>query len=150
MIFLLPKRDNLAPAEACLNPRNLSELENLSAYHHVRVYIPKFRLETRYSLPPALAALGMRAAFLDTADFSGMDGTTWLYIEEIAHKAYIDVNEGGTEAAGATAVVMTGKGLSATDEPVAEFRADHPFLFIIRDDGTGTILFVGRVTNPAG
>jgi serpin B len=94
--------------------------------------------------------MGMPTAFSGSADFSGMDGTQFLYIEDIIHKTYIDVNEEGTEAAAATAVIMWGKGSVPEEPTVPVFNADHPFLFIIQDDETGAILFMGRVTNPTG
>ncbi len=91
--------------------------------------------------------MGMPTAFSTTADFSGMDGTQSLFIGNVIHKVFVDVNEEGTEAAAATAVVIK---LSAAQEehPIPVFNADHPFVFIIQDDETA-ILFMGRVTNPA-
>jgi serpin B len=97
-------------------------------------------------LKQALAALGMPAAFSDKADFSGMTGDRALFISDVLHKAFVSVDEEGTEAAAATAVVM--KLLAAPEEPV-EVTLDHPFLFLIRDIQTGTILFVGRVVDPS-
>jgi serpin B len=96
--------------------------------------------------------MGMPTAFTGgAADFSGMDGTNNLYISDVIHKAFIDVNEEGTEAAAATAVVMDlAMAAPGGSPPVPEFRADHPFVFLIQDRETGTILFIGRVTNPAG
>jgi len=95
--------------------------------------------------------MGMTSAFVQgSADFSGMSDNALndqLYISAVIHKAYVDVNEAGTEAAAATAVVMEGR--SAKPEKLTEFRADHPFIFVIRHEATGTILFVGRVMNPA-
>jgi len=149
MIVLLPKNDDLAAAENCLDPGNLSELQNSSASRRVMVYLPKFTLETKYSLRQTLSEMGMPTAFGD-ADFSGMDGTRYLYIQEIIHQAYVDVNEEGTEAAAATAVVMRGKGAAPAEDPVPVFRADHPFIFLIQDNTSGNILFIGRVENPTG
>jgi len=95
-----------------------------------------------YSLPPALAAMGMPTAFSDdAADLSGMDGTKDLFITGVFHTAFIDVNEEGTEAAAATGVIAGG-GVT----PV--FRADHPFVFLIVEKDSGAILFMGRVVNP--
>lgn len=149
MLILLPKNDDLATAENYLDPHNLSELQNSSASRRVMVYLPKFTLETKYTLRQILAEMGMPTAFGD-ADFSGMDGTRYLYIQEIIHQAYVDVNEEGTEAAAATAVVMWGKGAAPTGDPIPVFRADHPFIFIIQDTTSGNILFMGRVENPNG
>jgi serpin B len=113
------------------------------------VYLPKFTLETKYTMRQTLEEMGMRTAFGD-ADFSGMDGTRYLYIQEIIHQAYVDVNEEGTKAAAATAVVMWGKGAAPAEDPVPVFRADHPFIFLIQDNTSGNILFMGRVENPNG
>jgi serpin B len=92
--------------------------------------------------------MGMPAAFSDKADFSGMDGTKSLSISDVVHKAYVDVNEEGTEAAAATAVVMR---LTAVvdEEPVPLFMADHPFIFLIEDTDAGNILFMGKLSDPA-
>jgi serpin B len=101
-------------------------------------------METAFTLNEVLIALGMTDAFGDKADFSGMDGTKELLISKVLHKAFIEVNEEGTEAAAATAVVMK---LRAMPQSI-EFRADHPFLFIIRENQTGAILFMGRMLKP--
>jgi len=147
MIVLLPKGDNLSAAEQYLSPGNFSLLEQSVSVQRVNVFFPKFRLETQYSLPTILGAMGMPTAFTGSADFSGMDGKQDLLISDVIHKAYVDVNEEGTEAAAATGVVMN---LAAVREenPVPVFRADHPFVFMIWDNNTGTILFTGRVTDP--
>jgi serpin B len=111
------------------------------------VYFPKFRLETQYGLSENLQAMGMPVAFSGGADFSGMDGTRDLAISDVVHKAYIDVNEEGTEAAAATGAVMT-LSMGLDSNPVPVFNADHPFIFFIMDNDTGNILFMGRVMNP--
>ena len=149
MIVILPKNDSLAAAEAALDPQNLSALEQSASSRRVMVYFPKFELNTQYELSGTLATMGMPTAFSAAADFSGMDGKRDLYINDVFHKAFVNVDEEGTEAAAATGVVMR---LSAVahEEPVPVFRADHPFLFLIRDNGTGAILFAGRVVNPNG
>jgi serpin B len=89
-----------------------------------------------------LEKMGMPTAFSRAANFSGMDGTDKLYISSVIHQAFVEVNEEGTEAAAATAVVIAEKGMPTT------FRADHPFIFVIREKETGNILFLGRVTDP--
>ena len=150
MVVLLPKSDNLTGTEAALDAGSLAALQQSAETRRVMVYFPKFTLNTRYSLPAVLAAMGMPTAFTPSADFSGMDGTKDLLISDVIHQAYVDVNEEGTEAAAATAVVMKMAAAPANPEPVPVFRADHPFIFIIRDDETGAILFMGRVVNPAG
>jgi len=150
MAVILPKGDDLKPAEAYLDESHLSALQDSASSRRVMLYFPKFRMETRYDLPDTLSAMGMPSAFTPgTADFSGMDGTKNLFISDVIHKAYIDVNEEGTEAAAATGVVMTWSAIPPGGSPPV-FRADHPFVFLIQDKETGTILFMGRVVNPAG
>ncbi len=105
-------------------------------------------METAYRLPESLVAMGMPMAFSPDADFSGMDGTKSLFIGDVIHKAFAEVNEEGTEAAAATAVVMK-MSAGVRENSIPEFRADHPFLFLIQDNETETILFIGRVVNPA-
>ncbi|MCH8963893.1 MAG: serpin family protein [Planctomycetes bacterium] len=151
MIVLLPQDvDGLAELEKQLTEQNLqqwlAELDEAPA-QEIELYLPKYKLETDYDLVPPCNALGMKDAF-DTsgkADFSGMGwqkGTLW--ISQIKHKAFVEVNEEGTEAAAATGVEM-GR-TSVPRYPV--FRADHPFLFMIRDNPTGSILFMGRLVDP--
>jgi len=147
MVILLPKNAGLAPAEAALDPANLTPLERSASVQRVNVYIPTFKLGTRYDLVRTLSGMGMPTAFSAGADFSGMDGRTDLYVSDVIHKAYADVNEEGTEAAAATGAVMR---LTAMREepPIPVFRADHPFVFIIKDNNSGAVLFAGRIMNP--
>jgi serpin B len=114
---------------------------------NVSVFLPRFRIETAYRLEETLQEMGMKAAFGRGADFSGIDGTTNLYIGVVAHKAFVAVDEAGTEAAAATAVALELKGAPGAPKV---FRADRPFLFLIRDVKSGTILFLGRVADPRG
>ncbi len=109
----------------------------------VMVQLPTFKLEAKFYLGDTLASLGMPLAFSKQADFSGMDGSRNLFIDQVIHKAYVEVNEEGTEAAAATAV-----GMRTTSMPPM-FEANHPFLFLIRENSTGTILFIGRVMDPS-
>ncbi|MDN5339085.1 MAG: serpin [Euryarchaeota archaeon] len=149
MLVLLPKDDNLTAAEEALDAETLGKIRESLIEQRVRVVFPKFTLETTYSLPPALAAMGMPTAFTDAANFSGMDGTEELFISEVVHKAFVDVNEEGTEAAAATGVVVNLASAPMEDRtPV--FRADHPFVFLIVEEDSGAILFAGRIVNPAG
>ena len=148
MIVLLPRQNDLSAAGPYLAPSNLSVLEQTSSDRRVDVYIPKFKLETQYSMKKLLSAMGMPTAFSGAADFSGMDGFHDLYISDVYHKAYIEVNEEGTEAAAATGTVMAGMAAPGSEPPVPVFRADHPFLFLIQDNTSGTILFTGRVSDP--
>jgi len=110
----------------------------------VAVALPKFRAESSFSLQPALSAMGMASAFTTAADFSGIDGRQDLAISRVMHKAFVDVSEEGTEAAAATGV---GIALTSFAPPVV-FRADHPFLFLIRDTASGAVLFAGRLEQP--
>ncbi len=151
MIAVLPQKvDGLAGLEKDLSPEKieawLAELDSASE-QDVMLYLPKFKFETGYDLVPACAGLGMKDAFAPAAaDFSGMGWPKGkLWISQIKHKAFVEVNEEGTEAAAATAVEMATKSISM--DPV--FKADHPFIFLIRDNSTGSILFMGRVANPA-
>jgi serpin B len=148
MVIVLPgKHDGLPDLEARLTPDALTEwLRNAAdVSKSMDLMIPKFRLETAVmKLKEPLGKLGMSSAFMDgVADFSGMAGSPGgMYIHDVVQKALVDVNEEGTEATAATAVVMRAE--SAT----TPFRADRPFLFLIRDVKHGTILFMGRVTDP--
>jgi len=110
----------------------------------VHLTMPKFTYESQFSLKETLAAMGMPAAF-GAADFSGMDGTRSLFIGDVIHKAYVSVDEAGTEAAAATAVIMD-RGAPA---PPKEVTVDRPFVFMIRDIETEAILFLGHVTDPS-
>ncbi|MDP6542444.1 MAG: serpin family protein [Phycisphaerae bacterium] len=110
----------------------------------IRLFMPKFTVTDSFELSKVLKELGMRDAFGSSADFSGMNGRTDLFISKVVHKAFVDVNEQGTEAAAATAVIMERK--SARVLP--EVRADRPFIFLIQHNQTGAILFMGRVSDP--
>jgi serpin B len=147
MIVLLPKNNNLTSVEESITVEQLSELKNSSIRQRVNVIFPKFRFETRYGLPGTLISMGMPTAFTDRADFSGMDGTRNLFIGDVIHQAFIEVNEEGTEAAAATGVTMQYTSIR-NESSVPVFRADHPFIFIIQDSENGNILFLGRVTDP--
>jgi len=148
MDIILPKGSDLKPAEAVLSGNNLAVLQKAAGHRNVMVYFPKFRMETGYRLPDTLSGMGMPTAFREgSADFSGMDGTTNLFISDVIHKAYIDVNEQGTEAAASTGVVMVESAMLHPENPPV-FRADHPFIFLIQDRESGSILFMGRVADP--
>jgi len=106
MIVLLPKGNSLSAAENALDPKTLRLITGEFESQRVKVWFPKFKMETAYRLPESFAAMGMPMAFSPEADFSGMDGTKSLFIGDVIHKAFAEVNEEGTEAAAATAVVM--------------------------------------------
>ncbi|NMC89266.1 MAG: serpin family protein, partial [Methanomicrobiales archaeon] len=134
MLILLPKEDNLTAAEEALGA--IDDLRQPLGKQRVDVFFPKFTLDVGYSLPEMLAEMGMPTAFTDGADFSGMDGTRDLSISDVVHKAFVDVNEEGTEAAAATGVVVGPVSAPPTAVPV--FRADHPFVFLIMEKDSGT------------
>jgi len=145
---LLPKVVTGLPGlEKSLTPENLKGwLGNLSS-RNVQVSLPKFRAESQFSLNQALSTMGMPVAFTGKADFSGIDPKRGLAISDVVHKAFVDVSEQGTEAAAATGVTMRATAMRMP-EPAVAFRADHPFLFLIRDTHTGVVLFIGRLMNP--
>ena len=129
------------------------DLENITAWQsalrkqEIMVFFPKFKVESQFSLARILSAMGMPDAFEpDRADFSGMVGKKELYISEVIHKAFVEVNEEGTEAAAATGVVA---GVTSIGPSLPIVKADHPFVFFIRDNASQSILFFGRVLNPA-
>jgi serpin B len=115
----------------------------------VELYIPKFKIESRFSLNRTISGLGAPSAFIPSAaDFSGINGRGDLFISDAIHSAYIDVGEEGTEAAGATAIAARATSIMLdTAEPMI-FRADHPFLFFIKDEMSGAILFMGKAARP--
>lgn len=151
MIVLLPEAvDRLPALEKNLKPQSLKRwLGELAAAAEskVHVFLPKFRTASGFSLEKTLTAMGMPSAFKPgAADFSAMNGERDLFIDDVVHKALVEVNEEGTEAAGATAVAP--RPTAGPPTSVAEFHADHPFLFLIRDNQTGSILFFGRIVDP--
>ncbi len=148
VLFLPDKVDGLAQFEKSFTLENVKKwLPRMWEQKIQEVAIPKFTMTREFSLNKVLAEMGMPTAFVyPKADFSGMDGSRELYISGVIHKAFVDVYEEGTEAAAATAVVMRA-GSARPPEPKI-FKADHPFAFVIRDVKTGTILFMGRVTDP--
>ena len=149
MVILLPiKKDGLTELEDSVNTDRFQEWMNALAWRQVTVFFPKFTMTCEFKLGSALADMGMPIAFTGEADFSGMTGEKDLFISEVVHKAFVDVSEEGTEAAAATGVIME---LTSVVEPTlpAVFRADHPFIFMIRDNHSGSILFIGRVVDPS-
>jgi len=152
MLIALPKnKQGLEQLEQQLNFENLSVWLSQFETKKVNVNLPKFRTESSFDLVKTLQALGMQDAFNpQQADFTGMiDSSDKFAISAVIHKAFIDVDEKGTEAAAATAVVMTRSAMiDRHPKPPIEFKADHPFLFLIKDNSTHSILFVGRMTDP--
>lgn len=157
MVILLPRKatyvfegqtiNALADLEKEVTAANLNAWMGKFRMQKVIVSVPKFKMTCEFGLAGVLADMGMKDAFGGTADFSGMTGKKDLFISAVVHKAFVDVNEEGTEAAAATGVIMTA--LAAIEpNPPKVFRADHPFLFLIRHEASGAVLFMGRVVDP--
>ena len=147
MVILLPQAGHFETFEGSLDAQQVSEIIGSLDKRQVTLAMPKFEFESEFSLGETLAAMGMPVAFsAGDADFSGMTGNRDLFIADVVHKAFVSVDEAGTEAAAATAVVME---LTAVPGEPVEVTIDRPFIFLIRDIETGAILFVGRVVNPS-
>ena len=149
MVVLLPtKVDGLPAVEKMFTAESydkwLAKLKSVNA----QVWLPKFKATQQFELSGKLSAMGMPSAFSASgADFSGMDGKRDLSISAVIHKAFVDVDEKGTEAAAATGAVVGVHAIARPQKP-EEFKADHPFIFLIRDTRGGAILFLGRYTGP--
>jgi serine protease inhibitor len=153
MVVLLPaKMDGLEQLEKKLDAESLAKWLQQTNSKKVIVTLPKFTMRSRLPLANRLQAMGMTAAFDRVqADFTGMtEDKPPLFISAVIHEAWVDVNEKGTEAAAATAVTMFPASAPPKREEPIIFRADHPFLFLIRDTRSGSILFLGRMSNPKG
>jgi serpin B len=150
MVVLLPKKaGGLADFEKDLTAEKVTEWVGGLREQEVIVTLPKFKTTQRVSLAPTLSEMGVTKAFTLHADLSGMGGSPGdLLISSVIHKAFIDVNEEGTEAAAATAVGVKSAAVRV-EPPKPVFRADHPFVFLIRDTRSGSILFLGRLADPA-
>ena len=146
MLVLLPKNGDLGFLESSLDAGKLASWTGNLSDERVDVYLPKFKFETKYMMSGTLKAMGMPTAFSENADFSGMTGKKDLYITEVVHQAFVEVNEEGTEAAAATGAVMGAT--SVGPDQTKTFNADHPFIFVIMQKGNGNILFMGRMSDP--
>ena len=146
MVVLLPAQGEFTAFEEALDAARVNAIVQDLGYARVALTFPRFKFESGFSLKDALATIGMPAAFSPEADFSGMTGTRELFIGAVVHKAFVSVDEAGTEAAAATAVIMPASALP--EEPV-EVTIDRPFVFLIRDIKIGAVLFVGRVVDPS-
>jgi serpin B len=149
MVVLLPRQiEGCGSLENRLTSALLSGTLKQMKKREVVILLPKFKLESTFNLDTTLANMGMRDAFTDKADFSGIDGTKLLYISDVFHKAWGEVNEEGTEAAAATAIGVLTSSYHEPTPPPPVFRADHPFIFLIRHPRSGSLLFLGRLADP--
>ena len=146
MVILIPEAGKFQAFEQGLEAEQVYAVINGLQPASVILTMPEFEFDSEFSLKDSLTDMGMPIAFSADADFSGMTGNRDLFISDVVHKAFVAVDEAGTEAAAATAVIMPG---SAAPEPPLEVTIDRPFIFLIGDIETGAILFVGRVLNPA-
>jgi len=147
MLIILPKEtDGWRLVGRVLTAERLKIISQGLEVKEVDMAIPKFKYESQFNLKETLMLLGMKEPFSNFADFSGMTDANDLKIDEVIHKAFIEVNESGTEAAAATAVIMILK--SAFGEQQIKFIANHPFIYFITDKTTGGIVFMGRLVNP--
>jgi serpin B len=146
MLILVPDAGQFDAFEQALTQQQVEDTVSHLEGTEVTLAIPKFQFASTFNLSDTLKAMGMPAAFDPSqADFSGMDGQKDLYISDVLHKAFINVDENGTEAAAATVVIV---GTTAMPAKMAELTIDRPFIFLIRDTQNGTILFIGRVLDP--
>jgi serpin B len=146
MLVILPKKSGgLSQVEKKLSAKALAEALSATRPTRLEVSLPKFKMTEEFSLGKDLAALGMKDAFTSSADFSGMSPSESLGISAVVHKAFVEVDEKGTEAAAGTAVIVAKSRVT-----VIPFRANHPYSFVLRHNATGSILFLGRVFDPRG
>jgi serpin B len=146
MLVVLPNESiSITKFEQSVSLENIDNYIDLLSKSEVYLKLPKFKFESEYELKPVLSNLGMPIAFSNAADFTRMSKKPELKIDEVYHKAFVEVSEEGTEAAAATAVVIVRKSVGVT----VEFDVNRPFMFLIRDNASGTIVFMGRVTNPS-
>ena len=143
MIVVLPEEGGFLELESSLTPEFLDQANSDFNRRLVDLTMPKFEFESEFDLGRALESMGMPAAFGGEADFSGMTGSPDLFIDSVVHKAFVLVDEEGTEAAAATAVVMAE--MAAPPQDSVTMTIDRPFIFLIRDNESGSILFAGRV-----
>lgn len=153
MFILLPHdKKGIAQLEQSLDVKTLSQdLIHITQEVPVTAFeLPKFKISNSFEVPEALQSLGLILPFSKEADFSELVesfAAGALYLSNVFHKAYVEVNEQGTEAAAATGAVVTLRGISMFQKPI-DFVADHPFIFIIKEELTNVVVFTGRVTDP--
>jgi serpin B len=146
MLVIVPDEGSFADVETALEAELLDAVTAGFEYQQVVISLPKFDIRLQVGLIPALRAMGLTEATGSSADFSRMTGGKDLFISDVVHEAWISADEAGTEAAAATAVMMS---LTAAPAEPIEFVVDRPFLFVLHDTETGSILFMGRVVNPS-
>ena len=150
MLVAVPESpQGLAGLVAGLSAGQLEKWQAAMRPQKVAVALPRWKATTRFSLAATLRAMGMQVAFSNRADFRGISPSGDLKISDVIHKAFVEVNEKGTEAAAATAVVMVRGSSARPARPPLALRADRPFLYFVQDTSTGTILFMGRVGDPS-
>ncbi len=145
-IVLPNEGESLDSVESKLTIDQLERKLDGLAEREVVVEMPKFKLTSMTELSDTLAGMGMSTAFTRDADFSGIDGTRELFLSKVVHQVVVNLDEEGTEAAAGTAVVVT-RAMARVSVPLV-FRVDRPFLYLIRDVKTGTIVFLGRIADP--
>ncbi len=154
MVILLPDTGRFEGFEASLDADLVRTITEGLVPTRLALTMPKFEFESNFGLSDTLGAMGMPVAFISSfgpctsemADFSGMTAERELFIKEVVHKAFVSVDEAGTEASAATAVIG---GATSLPPPAPSVVIDRPFVFLIRDIETGAILFVGRVADPS-
>jgi serpin B len=151
MVVLLPEKvEGLGELQGKLTTANLQKWMARVKSEEVIVFLPKFKTTAEFQLGNTLRSMGMASAFdPSTANFSGMTGRKDLFISAVIHKAFVDVNEEGTEATAATGVIIAPPSPRMKPKKPLIFRADHPFVFLIRDNRNGAILFLGRMIDPS-
>lgn len=147
MVVILPDAGKFQDVEKNLQSQQAADIISNLKSSKVNLSMPRFEFDSQFNLKDSLVAMGMPEAFAETADFSGMTGKKDLHITGVLHKAFVSVDEAGTEAAAATAAIVGVT--SIPGDPPVNFTMDRPFIFFIRDIPTGEILFIGRVTNPS-
>ncbi|XP_078686710.1 leukocyte elastase inhibitor-like isoform X2 [Branchiostoma floridae x Branchiostoma belcheri] len=145
LIFLPDEVEGIRNLESALTATTLQTVSSQMYSTKVNLMLPRFKLEQDFSLGETLKKMGMGEAFSDGADFSGMSAAADLFISEVVHKAFVEVNEEGTEAAAATGVRMK---MRMMPRPPVPFLVDHPFMFLIRDNRSNSVLFLGRMSKP--
>lgn len=149
MTIILPKDNRFTKVENSLFPTTMANWHQLmTETTKVDLYLPKFKMETKYDLADTFKKMGMPTAFSPMADFSGITSKDNLSISDVIHQAFIEVDETGTEAAAATAIAATATA-AVVEDPPKQFKTDRPFIFMIEDTTNGNVLFMGKVMNPS-